>query len=135
MSSISTYEAPDFASLVLRGLARMETSGTGGGDLCLELGLSFWIRRCGANLDSARSAMMAMREALVKASGIDMTTEPIPFHGSDPRLDAVNIAAYLRGLITRAAANSKTHPISIVEQTLGLAAEQGRLVRPEVALA
>jgi hypothetical protein len=113
----------------------MEHCAADGGDLSLELGLSFWIARSGASLDDARSTMMAMREALVSESGIEMATEPTPLRWHDPRLDVINLALYLRGLIGRAAANARNEPIAIVERALERLARQTRSARPVRALA
>jgi hypothetical protein len=104
----------------------MEHWAADGEDLSFELGLSFWIARSGASLDDARSTMMAMREVLVRESGIDMVTEPTPLRWIDPRLDVLNLAAYLRGLIGRAAANAGRQPVAMVERALERLARESR---------
>jgi hypothetical protein len=135
MRGISACAEPDFASLALRGLLQMEHCAADGADLSLELGLSFWIARSGASLDDARSTMMAMREALVSEAGIEMATEPTPLRWHDPRLDVINLAFYLRGLIGRAAANARNDPLAMVERALERLARQTRSARPVRALA
>jgi hypothetical protein len=116
-------------------MVRMEHCPVDGADLSLELGLSFWIARSGTSLDDARSAMMAMREALVRESGIEMATEPTPLRWIEPRLDLLNLAAYLQGLIGRAAANASRDPIAMVERALERLARQTRSADPVPALA
>jgi hypothetical protein len=108
----------DFADLVLRGLAAMESARPATTDLCLELGLSVWIQQSGASLVEARPAMLAMRTALVQASGLTLATEPFPLGNVDLRVDVVNLARYLRTLIGRAAAHAGCRPSVMAERAL-----------------
>jgi hypothetical protein len=135
MSGLSACAAPDFASLALRGLVRLEPGAAGREDLLLELGLSFWIASSGSSLDDAGSALMVVREALVSAAGLEIDTEPIPLRGIDPRLDILNLAAYLRGLIGRAVAHARFNPTAIVERALERLADRSRSARPALARA
>jgi hypothetical protein len=98
---------PDFADLVLRGLAAMGSPDPAEGELCLDLGLSLWVNESQESLVEARASMMAVRSALVKASGMDLASEPVPLSGVEPRLDVLNLGAYLRSLLVRAAANAQ----------------------------
>jgi hypothetical protein len=108
----------DFAQKVLWGVSAIEQPGPGETDLCLELGLSLWMRETGTGLDDAGPAMLAMRSALVLASGMDMATEPIPLRGVDPRVDVLNLGAYLRQLMTRATACAQCDAAVVVERAL-----------------
>ncbi len=116
-------EGADFSSLVLRGLVEI---GHYEEELCLELGLSYWISRSDMRLDEALPALMALRTALIRASGLAFTTEPVPFVGLSHRVDVLNLAAYLRGLIVRAAAEAACSADVIVERALGLMGERDR---------
>jgi hypothetical protein len=109
----------DLGELVLRGLVELgPPPPVAQTELCLELGLSFWIRRSGVSLEEAVAEMMAMRLALVESSGIDLATEPVPFGGADTRLAVLNLATYLRGLLGRAAAADPEDVGLIVERAL-----------------
>jgi hypothetical protein len=116
-------ERADFSTLVLRGLVEI---GHYEEELCLELGLSYSISRSEMRLDEAVPALLAMRIALVRASGLVLATEPVPFVGVNDRVDVLNLAAYLRGLIVRSAAQAACGPDVIVEQALGLMGERDR---------
>ncbi len=89
-------------------------------ELCLELGVSYWISHSEMTLDEAVVAMSAMREALIRASGLSSVTEPIPICGVNSRLDVLNLASYLRGLIVRASREAKCGTRTIVENSLSL---------------
>ena len=79
-------ERADFSTLVLRGLVEI---GHYEEDLCLELGLSYWITHSEMRLDEAVPALLAMRIALIRASGLALDTEPVPFVGVSHRVDVV----------------------------------------------
>jgi hypothetical protein len=72
-------------------------------DFTLELGLSVWMRRNAISDDDCRSAMLAIRGALLEVAGLDAQTEPIPLHGRSAEADVANFAAYLAELFVRAA--------------------------------
>ena len=134
MAAISIFkplERPDFSTLVLRGLVDI---GHHEGELCLELGVSYWITSSETRLDEAVPAMLAMRDALIGASGLSLATEPVPLWGVKPRVDVLNLATYLRGLIVRAAQHAKCRAEMIVEQALLLIADDDRAGVPMKAL-
>jgi hypothetical protein len=79
-------------------------SRTSGDDLTLELGLSVWMHRHAIADDDCLSAMLAIRAALVEASGMDAQTEPIPLYGRSPEADLAIFAGYLADLFIRASA-------------------------------
>ncbi len=105
----------DFAPLVLRGLVEI---GHYEQELCLELGVSYWISHAEMTLDQAVLAMLAMRHALVRVSGVPPATEPIPICGVNSRLDVLNLASYLRGLIVRASREANCGARTIVDEAL-----------------
>jgi len=76
------------------------------------------MRQTGTGLDDAGPAMLAMRSALLLASGMDRATEPVPLCGLDPRVDVVNLGAYLRHLMARATAPAQCDVAVTVERAL-----------------
>jgi hypothetical protein len=62
--------------------------------------------------------MLAMRSALLTASGMDQGTEPIPLCGVDPRLDVLNLGGYLRRLMARATVRAQCDAAVMVERAL-----------------
>jgi len=118
MDVTSVCDPPDFARKVLRGVSAIEPSRPGETDLCLELGISLWMRQTGTGVNDACSAMLAMRSALLKASGMDLATEPIPLCGVDPRLDVLNLGAYLRGLMSHATTRAQCDVALMAEKAL-----------------
>jgi hypothetical protein len=118
MDVISVCDPTDFARKVLRGVSAIEPPRPGETDLCLELGLSLWMRQTGTGMDDAGPAMLAMRSALLNASGLDQGTEPIPLCGVDPRLDVLNLGSYLRRLMAHATAWAQCDAAVMVERAL-----------------
>jgi hypothetical protein len=106
----------DFAELVLQGLADMESAGPAPTDLCLELALSVWIQQSGESLVDVRPAMLALRTALVRASGLNLATEPFPLGNVDLRVEVLNLAGYLRMLMVRAAAHAGCRPAVLAQR-------------------
>jgi hypothetical protein len=118
MDVTSDCDPTDFARQVLRGVSAIESPRLGQSDLCLELGLSLWMRQTGTGLDDAGPAMLAIRSALVLTSGMDLATEPVPLCGVDPRVDVLNLGAYLRQLVVRAAARAQCDAVVMVERVV-----------------
>ena len=78
---MSTSATGGFGPTVLVGLAELGPVDPTSGDLSLELGLSVWMRRSGISLEEARRALLALREHVIEACGLDPATEPVPFVG------------------------------------------------------
>jgi hypothetical protein len=72
--------------------------------LRLDLGLSIWMKRNAIGPNDCRSAMLAIRAALLAVAGMDVQSEPVPLHGHSPERDVANFAAYLGGMFVRASA-------------------------------
>jgi hypothetical protein len=72
-------------------------------DLALELGLSAHLQMSGTEVDDAIAQMWAIRQAILEASDMDASIEPIPFGGRSERLSLLNLAIYLGNLVGRAA--------------------------------
>lgn len=104
--------------MLARGLASLRPEDLAEGNLTLELGLSLWLRRSGASLGEAVDAMLAVRQALVRAGDLDAGTEPVPLLAGDTRRSALGLAVYIDGLVTRAAASAGLGRAAVVEQAL-----------------
>jgi hypothetical protein len=107
-----------FAQKVLQGISAIEEPRAGEADLSLQLGLSIWMRQTRTEIDDALPAMLAMRSALLKASGMDRATEPVPLRGVDPRLDVLNLGGYLRRLVARVTAHAQGDGALMVDRAL-----------------
>jgi hypothetical protein len=126
MDVTSIGDPAEFARKVLVGVSTLAPARPGETDLCLELGLSLWMRQTGTEVGDAAPAMLAVRSALVAASGMDLVTEPVPLRGVDPRLDVLNLGAYLRRLMARAMAKAQCDVAVLVAR----AVEYLRAARP-----
>jgi hypothetical protein len=107
-------EFTDFGEAVLRNLEALVPPGTTGADLALELGLCAWMHQCDTDLDDAVDRLWEVREALLRAGGLDPATEPIPFGGRNPQAALVNLAIYLGNLLARGTAASGSDPATVV---------------------
>jgi hypothetical protein len=87
-------------------------------DLALELGLSAHLQMNGTEVADAISQMWAIRQAILEASDIDPSIEPIPFSGRSDRLSLLNLTLYLGNLVARAAALHDCDPDTIVARAL-----------------
>lgn len=93
-----------FGPALLGGLAELGAVDPWSGDLSLELGVSVWLRRSGTTLLEAADRLFEARAAILEACELDPETEPVPLVGRSPRVDVVNLAAYVGDLLRRAAA-------------------------------
>ncbi len=91
-----------FAAVALTGLAGLGP-GPGPGELALQLGLSAWMRLGGVGLAEAASVLADLRGAVLTATGLEHSGEPVPFRVPDPRQDLLLLAGYLGDLLSRAA--------------------------------
>jgi len=110
--------ADGFGPTVLRGLAELAPAASSRPDLALELGLTAWMRQGEMDLEGTRSAMKALRTAVVEAAEMDLRSEPVPLSGLSPKDDLMNWAIYLANLVQRAAARKRCHTSLIVEQSI-----------------
>jgi hypothetical protein len=101
--STATAIGVDFGTCMIVGLADLGPFPAPGADLSLELGLSAWLFRSGADLEGALAAMYEVRTVLLEVAEMDVTTEPLPFVGRNLERDLVSLASYLDHLLTRAA--------------------------------
>jgi hypothetical protein len=109
-----------FAPLAARGIAGLVPEDLTRGNLTLELGLSLWMHRTGTDLAEVTSALLAVRDALLGAAGLDRTSEPVPLLAGDAKTAALALAIYLDGLIDRAARRAETTRDAVVDAALAL---------------
>jgi hypothetical protein len=125
--------APNPTKLVMlaaRGLAELRDDELRGNQLQLELEVSVWLRRSGADLASVPRALLALRKALLEVSALDAASEPVPLVIEDTQQAVANLCVYLYGLIARGAASLDMERGDLVEATLahmGQAASGARL--------
>jgi hypothetical protein len=112
-------DSPELAPEMLRGIVRFGLFEPVGSELALELGLSIWMRRSSSDLGSVRTAMLAMRDALVTAGDLDPGTEPVPLLGRSDRADVLMLASYLCNLVKRAASSAGFLPEDVSELAIG----------------
>ena len=105
-------------SLAARGLAELSDDDLRGSQLNLELEVSVWLRRSGAELSSVPRALLALRSALLEVSALDAGSEPVPLLIADSQLAVANLCVYLHGLIGRGARSLGMEPTELVEAAL-----------------
>jgi len=105
-------------SLAARGLAELQDDELRGNQLNLELEVSVWLRRSGAELSSAPRALLALRGALLEVSSLDVDKEPIPLVIPDTQQAVPNLCIYLHGLVGRGASSIKLERREFVEVAL-----------------
>jgi hypothetical protein len=105
-------------SLAARGLAALKDDDLRGNQLNLELEVSIWVRRSGAELSSVPRALLALRRALLEVSALDCNKEPVPLVIADTQQAVPNLCVYLHGLIRRGAASLECGRDELVEAAL-----------------
>jgi hypothetical protein len=111
-------EHPQLVPEILRGLVELGLDEPAGSEIALELGVSVWMRRSGADLESVRSAMIRLRGALVSAGDLDPASEPLPLLGRSDHRDVLTLVSYLGGLVGRAAVSAGCEPGDLVESVI-----------------
>ena len=107
-----------FGPALLHGLAELGPVDLASGDLSLELGISIWLRRNETPLEEARHLLLDIRQQVLEASGLDAATEPVPLVGRSPRLDVVNLVAYVGDLLRRGAAAAGCAPRALAARVM-----------------
>ena len=92
----------EFARSAVAGLARIEPQDLAPGNLTLPLELSRWMHEARLDEREAIVVLLDLRRALLKAGGLDVSTEPVPLLAGDSRHALVALATYLEGLVRRA---------------------------------
>jgi len=91
--------------LAARGLAELKDDDLRGNQLHLELEVSVWLRRSGADLASVPRALLALRQTLLEVSALDADSEPVPLVIQDTQQAVASLCVYLHGLVARGAAS------------------------------
>ena len=110
--------ADRFAHEAIHGLATLVPSDLTPGNLSLPLGLSLWMRRGRVGTDTACAVLLGLRDALLRVSGLDARTEPVPLLVSDPAAATVSLAMYLDGLLRRCARHAATTRLDMAERAV-----------------
>jgi hypothetical protein len=71
-------------------------------------------------VETARDAMLELRAALLRASGLDERTEPVPLLVADPVAATISLALYMDGLLQRAARMTARSRVDIAAHALAL---------------
>jgi hypothetical protein len=108
----------EFGPAALRGLAELGWVDVRSGDLSVELGLSVWLQWSGSSHDEARTTLLALREQILSACGLDPVTEPVPLIGRSAKLDLVMLAGYLGDLLRRAAHAARCTPCELARRVI-----------------
>ncbi|MGA2520713.1 MAG: hypothetical protein ABSG81_07850 [Acidimicrobiales bacterium] len=120
LESVGERSVERFVREALFGLATLDAEDRTPDNLSLPLGLSLWMRRGGVGVMGARAALLALRGALLEASGIDARREPVPLVVADPSTAAISLALYLDGLLERAAATRGVSREDMAERAVAL---------------
>jgi hypothetical protein len=110
--------ADRFAHEAIHGLATLVPSDLTPGNLSLPLGLSLWMRRGRVGTDTACAVLLQLRDALLRVSGLDQRTEPVPLLVNDPGAATVSLAVYLDGLLRRCARHAATTRLDMAERAV-----------------
>jgi len=113
-----TMDSRGFGAALLGGLAELGPVDPFNGDLSLELGISVWLRRSGTSLIEARGALLEIRRLILEVCALDRATEPVPMVGRSPRLDVVNLVAYVGELLRRASSDAGISLRSVVDRVV-----------------
>jgi hypothetical protein len=111
----------DFEEVLARGLADLDNEHARYESLTLRLSLSNWMRRSEANFGSTKRELLQLRRALLRCSGLDADTEPVPLAARDDARTVLNLAVYILGLIDRSARSAGLDRGQVVEAALGSA--------------
>ena len=105
-------------TLAAKGLAELTDEDLRGSKLNLELEVSVWLRRSGADLAAVPRALLALRRTLLEVSALDAASEPVPLIIEDTQLAVANLCVYLHGLIARGAASLELDRAAFVDVSL-----------------
>ena len=107
-----------FARDVVRGLAALPPTERRDRELLFLLHLSTWIAQARIDLPTACQTLIGVREALIRAGGMDGRREPVPLVVGDLRVAVASVAVYVGDLIDRAAATVACTPKAMATKSL-----------------
>lgn len=123
LEAIEEESVERFVHEALLGLADLEPEDLTQGNLTVPLGLSLWMRRGRIRVETARDAMLELRAAVLRASGLDERTEPVPLLVADPVAATISLALYMDGLLQRAARMQATSHEDMARRALELVSD------------
>ncbi len=123
LEAIEEESVERFVHEALLGLADLEPEDLTQGNLTVPLGLSLWMRRGRIRVETARDAMLELRAAVLRASGLDERTEPVPLLVADPVAATISLALYMDGLLQRAARMQATSREDMARRALELVSD------------
>ena len=123
LEAVEEESVERFVHEAMLGLADLEPEDLSHGNLTVPLGLSLWMRRGRIGVETARDAMLELRAAVLRASGLDERTEPVPLLVADPVAATVSLALYMDGLLQRAARTNATSRAEMARRVLELVSD------------
>ena len=120
LEAVEEESVERFVHEAMLGLADLGPEDLGHGNLTVPLGLSLWMRRGRIRVETARDAMLELRAAVLRASGLDERTEPVPLLLADPVAATISLALYMDGLLQRAARTNATSRAEMARRALEL---------------
>ena len=102
------------------GVAGIDPEDADPGNLTIPLEVSRWIVKGDVDLAQASEAMLALRSAFVRVSGLDRASEPVPLLGGDRKASVLTMAVYLDGLMDRGSRLAGTTRTGLAEAALAL---------------
>jgi hypothetical protein len=102
------------------GVAEIDPEDLDPGNLTIPLGVSTWIVKGDVDLGQACEAMLALRSAFLRVSGLDQASEPVPLLGGDRKVSVLTMAVYLDGLMDRGTRLAGTSRTELAEAALAL---------------
>ena len=123
LEAVEEESVERFVHEAMLGLADLEPEDLSHGNLTVPLGLSLWMRRGRIGVETARDAMLELRAAVLRASGLDERTEPVPLLVADPVAATVSLALYMDGLLQRAARTNATSRAEMARRALELVSD------------
>jgi hypothetical protein len=66
----------------------------------------------------ARGTLMEVRGLIIDTCGLDAATEPVPLVGRSPKVDVVNLVAYVGDLLRRASSEAGCSVDEVVDRVV-----------------
>jgi len=123
LEAVEEESVERFVQEAMLGLADLEPEDLSHGNLTVPLGLSLWMRRGRIGVETARDAMLELRAAVLRASGLDERTEPVPLLVADTVAATISLALYMDGLLQRAARTNATSRAEMARRVLELVSD------------
>ena len=122
LAPLPVVDEVDFVREAAHAIAALTPDDRAPDCLTLPLVVSASMRRGRVDLDQACVGMLALRDGLLATSGVDKSVEPVPLVVGDRRRALLSLAAYLDGLVGRAARAASIGRREVVDRALILIA-------------